>query len=237
MNKNFRFFATIWAVLFAIFNIVTFIPPSRVGNIDKFEGAFWVGFIFITIAFVGQLAVSFFAFSAKNMQKFFYKVPLIRISWTCLILTLICGSVAMYVYEFPKWLGAVICLTVLGFNAISLVKSGTAAEVVSEIDDKVKVQTYFIKSLTIDTEVLMNGSETAELKGLAKKVYEAVRYSDPMSDAALVEAEQKIQNVFSNFETAVIEQNLELAVTTANDLLSLIDIRNKKCKLLKLERQ
>ena len=49
----------------------------------------------------------------------------------------------------------------------------------------------------------MNTAKTAELKALAKKVYEAVRYYDPMSNAVLVEVEEKIQNGFSDFENAV----------------------------------
>lgn len=66
-----------------------------------------------------------------------------------------------------------------------------------------------------------------------KKVYEAVRYSDPMSNAVLVEVEEKIQNGFSDFENAVVSEDFELASSTADELLSLIDIRNKKCKELK----
>ena len=101
------------------------------------------------------------------------------------------------------------------------------------IDEKIKVQTFFIKSLTVDAEHLMNTSKTTELKALAKKVYEAIRYSDPMSNAVLVEVEEKIQNGFSDFENAVNGEDFELASSTADELLSLIDIRNKKCKLLK----
>ena len=43
----------------------------------------------------------------------------------------------------------------------------------------------------------------------------------------------KIQNGFSDFENAVTGEDFELATSTADELLSLIDIRNKKCKLLK----
>ena len=96
-----------------------------------------------------------------------------------------------------------------------------------------KVKTFFIKSLTADAENLMNTAKGAELKALTKKVYEAVRYSDPMSDAVLVEIEDKIRNGFTNLEVAVKGQDVDFAAASTDELLSLIDLRNKKCKLLK----
>lgn len=233
MNKNFKYYASIWTILLIVFNIATFVSPNEAAGMTKFGDAFWVGYIFITLAFIGQLAVSFFAFGAKNMQKFFYKVPLIRISWAGLVLTLVFGVLCMVIPNLPNWIGIIACFAVLGFNAISLAKANIAADIVSETDDKIKAQTSFIKTLTVDAEHLMSTSKTAELKVLAKKVYEAVLYSDPMSNAVLVEVEEKIQNGFLDFENAVETQDYECASSTANELLSLIDIRNKKCKLLK----
>ena len=58
----------------------------------------------------------------------------------------------------------------------------------------------------------------------------------PLADRVvvkLVEAEEKIQGAFSDFENAVNGEDFELASSTADELLSLIDMRNKKCKLLK----
>ena len=128
MNKNFKYYASIWGILLVIFNIVTFVSPSEAAGMNKFGGAFWVGYLFITLAFIGQLAVSFFAFNAKNIQKLFYKIPLIRISWTGLVLTLIFGVLCMVIPDLPNWIGIVACFTVLGFNAISLTKANVAAD-------------------------------------------------------------------------------------------------------------
>ena len=213
MNKNFKFYAIIWAILIAIFNIITFASPNEFEGMTKFGGAFWVGYVFITVAFLGQLAVSFYAFNTKNMQKFFYKIPLIRISWTGMILTLIFGSVAMYFYEFPKWLGAIICLAIVG-----------------EIDDKIKAQTSFIKTLTIDAETLMSRAQNETAKSAAKKVYEAVRYSDPMSNDGLSGIESEIAIKFNQFANNL---NSDDTNVIADELITLINDRNKKCKILK----
>ena len=146
---------------------------------------------------------------------------------------LIAGAACMAIPNLPNWIAIIVCLLVLAITAIAVLSATFAASVVTEIDQRVKTKTFFIKSLTVDAEHLMNTSKTAELKTLAKKVYEAVRYSDPMSNAVLVEVEEKIQNGFYDFENAVNGEDFELATSTADELLSLIDIRNKKCKLLK----
>ena len=146
---------------------------------------------------------------------------------------LVVGTICMIVPTLPNWIGIIVCMLVLGITAIAVLTATFAASVVTEIDQRIKTKTFFIKSLTVDAEHLMNTAKTTELKALAKKVYEAVRYSDPMSNAVLVEVEEKIQNGFSDFENAVNGEDFELASSTADELLSLIDVRNKKCKLLK----
>lgn len=233
MKKTFGYYSIIWALFLAIFNVIVFVTPNEAGEISKFGGAFWVGYIFITFAFIGQLAVSYLVFKAENLQKLFYKIPLFRISWTGLVLTLIFGALCMAIPNLPNWIGIIACFIVLGFNAISLIKANTAADIVDEIDSKVKAKSAFIKTITADAEILLNNTQNANLKAEAKKVYEALRYSDPMSKAELVETEEKIEKAFADFKNTVDNEDCALASATADELLSLIDIRNKKCRLLK----
>lgn len=233
MNKNFKFYLSIWAVLLAIFNIAVFVSPSEVSGLSKFGGAFWVGYIFITIAFIGQLAVSYIAFKAENLQKLFYKIPLTRISYTGLILTVIFGTLCMAIPNLPNWIGIILCFAVLGFNAISLIKANVAADVVLEIDGKIKTQTAFIKNLTVDAETLISKAQSDEIKAECNKVYEAVRYSDPMSDEALAATESQITLKFAELTAGVTDNNLEAVKKTAQEIIILVDDRNKKCRLLK----
>lgn len=232
MNKNFKYYAGIWAILLVVFNIATFISPNETSGMTKFGGAFWVGYIFITLAFIGQLVVSFFAFNAKNMQKFFYKIPLIRISWTGLVLTLVFGVLCMAIPNLPNWVGIIACFAVLAFNAISLAKANIAADIVSEIDDKIKAQTSFIKTLTLDAESLMSRAQNETAKTTTKKVYEAVRYSDPLSNDDLSAIEGEIAIKFNQFAGAVTA-NSEDITSIAEELVVLISNRNKRCKVTK----
>ncbi|MBQ9949706.1 MAG: hypothetical protein IJO93_03170 [Clostridia bacterium] len=91
----------------------------------------------------------------------------------------------------------------------------------------------FIKSLTVDAESLMSRAKSETIKAECKKVYEAVRYSDPMSNGALVSIESDITIKFSKLSEAVISENSETVATLADEIIILLGDRNKKCKLLK----
>ena len=233
MNKKFKYYAIIWALLLAVFNVICFVTPSEAAGMSKFGGAFWAGYIFITIAFIGQLICAYIALKTDDKTKLFYNIPVIRVSYTGLILTVVFGALCMAIPNLPNWVGIIVCLLVLAFTAIAVTKAKAASDVVEKIDNKVKAQTLFVKSLTVDAESLLAHATTPEAKEACKKVYEAVRYSDPMSSVQLVDIEEQIEGSFKAFSAAIIENDTELAAAKSKNLLVLIDNRNKKCRLLK----
>ena len=233
MKKSFKIYSLIWAICLAVFNVITFVTPNEIGGVSKFGGSFWVGYIFITIAFVGQLACAFVAFKAENLKKFFYNIPLLSISYGGLVAMLIVGSIFMAIPVLPEWIGIIVCVIILAFNAIAIIKATAAADIVSGIDEKIKTQTFFIKSLSVDAQSLMTSAKSDELRAEAKKVYEAIHYSDPMANAALSDLDTQIERQFNAFSDAVKADDAELAKETADVLVEMVERRNQKCKLLK----
>ena len=227
MNKIMKSYAGVWAICFALFNAIVFLTP-----IER-SGGFWVGYVFTTIAFLGQFGCTYKASKAENLKKCFYNVPLITISYTGLIAMLIVGSVCMVIPGIPNWLGVIVCLVVLGVTAIAVISAGAAGSIVANLDQKVEEKTTFIRNLTIDAENLMNRANAPMLKNQCKKVFEAVRYSDPMPSKELSDVEQRIQEEFDILTDAVIADDLDCTESAAKELLVLIADRNKKCKGLK----
>ena len=232
MNKKFKYYALIWAILLAVFNVICFITPDETAGMSKFGGAFWAGYIFITIAFIGQLVCAYIALKTDDKTKLFYNIPIIRVSYTGLILTLVFGALCMAIPNLPNWVGIIVCLLVLAFTAIAVIKAKAAADVVENIDAKVKAKTIFVKTLTVDTENLFARATTPEAKDACKKVFEAVRYSDPMSNDALAGVESQITLKFNEFSNAMAG-GAENIAALSDELVVLIGDRNKKCKLLK----
>lgn len=230
MKKTIKFYTTIWAICLLLFNALAFVTPNEIADVSKFDGAFWVGYIFITIAFVGQLICAYIAFKAENLKKLFYNIPLISISYIGLVVMLVLGGLTMAIPGMPNWLGVIVCLAVLGFTAISVIKAGFAAEIVSDIDDKIATETAFIKAMTVESQNLVNRANVSMLKKQCKKVYDAFRYSDPMSSVALADIEQRIKEEFDVLTDAVIADDLNATESSVKEITMLIQERNNKLK-------
>lgn len=230
MKNKFGFYAIFWAILLALFNAIVFVTPNETAGLSKFGGAFWVGYIFITIAFIGQLVCAYFAFKAENAKKHFYKLPLITVSYSGLILTLIVGSLCMAIPALPNWIGIIACLLILAFNAIALVKATAAAAIIEETDRKIEIQTGFMKSLVAKAETLAANAEDPVIKAECKRIFEEAKYSDPMSSRVLTEIEGRIAEKTEKFAAAVQSGDAETVKKIAAETIALIKERNILCK-------
>lgn len=232
MKKRFGIYAAAWAVLLALFSVIAFVSVGWAGQ-EKYTASFWIGYVLISVAFAGQLLCAYLALKEDNAQKVFYRVSLIRTSYTGLIVTFVVGGLCMLISPLPYWVGAIVCAIVLAVNVVAVLKASAAANEVECIDSKVKQQTFFIKSLTVDAESLLARAKSEEARAACKKVYEAVRYSDPMGNEMLAAVEYQITIKFAALFDAVTEGRDEAIAAAAQEVLVLVSDRNKKCKLLK----
>lgn len=234
MKKNFKFYALIWAILLAVWCAVVFlVRPIIPGYVINYDARFWISFVFIVASFIGNLVCAFFAFKAENLKKMFLNLPLITVSWSALIAMLVAGSALMLIPNCPAWIAAIVCIVVLAINAIAVIKAVWAADTVNKVDEKVKAQTSYIKNLTVDAESILARAKSEPVKEECKKVYEAVRYSDPMSNSALASIESEIAIKFAKLSDAVVDDDFETVSNFTGKIIILLGDRNKKCKLLK----
>lgn len=232
MKKRFGLYAIYWAILLALFNVIAFVSVGWAGY-EKYTDSFWIGYAFITVTFIGQLICACFALKEDNAQKLFYSISLIKTSYSGLITTFIVGGLCMLISLLPYWIGIIVCSIVLAVNVIAVIKAVAAIDEVDRIDRKVKQQTFFIKSLTVDAETLLARAKSEDAKAACKKVYEAVRYSDPMSSEMLSGVEGQITIKFAALSDAVTAEDADAIAAAAEEVLILIKDRNSKCKLLK----
>lgn len=231
MQKQFKNYLVIWAVILVAFNVITFVIPDSSGH--KYEGAFWVGYVFIMIAFFAQCAFSFFFFREENSEKVFLNMPVFLLGQRCLIMSLIAGGIIMAVPGIPKWVGAILAVLVLSLYSIAAVKARATAEAINEIAKKVAVETSFIKTLTAKAETALSAAQSDEAKEIANKVFEAIRYSNKSSHGGLDEVEAKISANFSVFSDAVYSKDDAMVKSVGEKLLNLLTERNNIAKMNK----
>lgn len=73
MKKVMKFYCVIWAILLALFNVISFVSVGW-AETPKYTPSFWIGYIFITIAFIGQLICTYFALKDNDSKKTFYNI-------------------------------------------------------------------------------------------------------------------------------------------------------------------
>lgn len=234
MKKNFKSYALIWAIMLAAFNAVVFlVRPVIPGYVVNYDARFWTAWGFILAAFAGNLVCAYFAFKAQNLKKLFYNLPLITVSCAGLIVMLVLGGALMLIPGCPAWIAAVVCLIAAAVTAAAVVRADWAGKAAGAVEEKVKVQTSFIKTLTVDAECLLDSAKSDAVKAECKKVFEAVRYSDPMSNDTLSSIEAEITVKMSEFTSAVVDDDATNAKDIADEFVILVGNRNKKCKLIK----
>ncbi len=233
MKIDFKKYGIIWAILFVLFNALCFITPSEINGESKYTGGFWIGYAFITVAFVGQLFCTYLAFKPGKVRELIYSSSFITISVAGLAVMLLAGGITMAVPQIPEWLGILICLFVLAFTAVKVVKASSAVDAVEQIEKNVKTKTLFIRSLTADAQALVSKAESEEIKTEANRVFEAIRYSDPMSDEVLSGIETQIENAFRSFKAAVAANDAVMAKSASKTVVELAEERNLKCRLIK----
>lgn len=232
MKKGFKFYVIAWAIMFILFNLAVWFLPQEFtilgATYEKFGGVSRVTLALLEACFLLHLFLTALALNRKKLSAIFYRLPLIRLSYGCVVVTLIVAVVAMLAIV-PSWIPLALALLVLAVYIFAILKAEVAATLVEGVDGKVKSKTAFIRELTVDAESLMARAKTPEAKALAKKVFETVRYSDPVSVPALQKQEARILDAFGRFAHAVTGDGTD-APALAEEVLALIAARNKSCK-------
>lgn len=238
MKNSIKIFAAIWALIFAVFNVLVLLPltqPSVVAlDSENQTKMFIVSYLFVVLAFVGVLICGISAFKQNKASGLFLRLPVIYWSYSGLVFMCIAAVVIFRKFILlPYWVASAVGLVILLITAVSVILASTAADIIEGIDNKVKAQTMFIKSMSVEAETISSRAQTSEMSAECKRVYEAIRYSDPMSDPALGMIESDIYKQFEVFAQSVKDNDVELARANATELIALLDSRNARCKLLK----
>ena len=231
MKKGFKFYLAFWAVLLVLFNVIAFVSVGWEGY-EKYTASFWIGYAAVMLAFAVNIICTFVALKAETAKKMFYNLPLVTITYGCLIASFVVGGLCMLLTMLPGYVAAIVSGIVIVVNVVSLFKATAAADLIEKTDEKVAAKTFFMKSLAVDAQALMAKADTPEAKEACKKVFEAVRYADPMTNDKLADVEEQISAKFGELSAAVAGGADNIG-TIVDEFVSLVKERSEKCKLLK----
>lgn len=213
--------------------------PDSVNSIEgTYKTARYDSYLFVAAGimiagYIFSLISTIIAFrKEQNITATFFGIPASYSGIVTYILFIIL-SILELILRFNIAIPCVIAVIIIVVSSIKLVKICFAVDTIQNVDKKIKVQTSFIKSLTNDIQNLKLSAKSDIVKEECNRVYESVRYSDPMSTNNLSDVEIQIQNEFYALSDAVKNDDIDLVKNSADRIVTLIQERNSKCKLLK----
>ena len=133
MKKNFKFYSLGWILLLGLFNLIAFITPA-LPDTEKYTASFWIGYSFITAAFIGQFVCTWFVLKENCAKKTFYNISLLTTSYAGMISTFVVGLICMVIPPIPYWLAAILCSVILVINIYVFAKAKIAVDYISHIE-------------------------------------------------------------------------------------------------------
>lgn len=226
-TKNTVAFGLIYVILLGVFNLLVFtISKSR-------NDVFWLSYGFMTLTFVVQIVSMFLSFKSADVETAFFGIPLASFSVFYLGAELVIGALFMIFQMASLTLALVIQVLVLAVFLIIAIISLLSRDTVQQISDNVKEHVSNLKSVLVDIEMLMDGCTDPELKASLRKLSETVKYSDPISNEAVADVEQRIMRKISELRINIDDNQIADAKQSCADLERLYVERNKKLAISK----
>jgi len=222
-QKNLLLTGLIYAILLGVFNMLVFMI------FKTHTSVFWISYGFMTLAFAVQFVALFLSFFKKSdVETVFFGMPLASFSIYYLIAELCVGAVFMIFQEIGTTIPVIIQVVILAIFSIVAIIAIMARDAVQEIGDTVKQKVVQLKSVRVDVDMLLEGCSDPELKVKLRKLSETIKYADPMTNDAIADVEQRIQQKVSELRIYCENDEIEEAKKTCSSLEMLYVERNKK---------
>lgn len=220
-NKNLSFYSAL-CIIFALFNVISFVVPT-----EK-TVTFWIAYSFTVVAFAAQILIWNYSIDKKEtMKSKFLGIPLVYVGFVYLTVQIIAFVIFMILPTLPEWSAVVACAVILAASALCVIAGQAGVKEINRVEEKIKVKRAFVQFLQADIEMLAESETDPETKVSLKKLAEKVRFSDPMSHEMLGELESRIS---AKVEELKFADNKSALIKEIDQLLL---ERNKKCKILK----
>lgn len=222
MKKNSIKGYLVLGILFAMVSTIAFAIPTVKTT------TFWIAYVFTAAAFAAQIGIWKTALGKEETLKSkFLGYPIVHIGIVYAVIQVIVFAVFLFVQTLPAWSAIVVCSVIAGVSAVCMISADAGRDEIERIEAKVQKKVFYIRELQADVELLADNESDPAVKTALLQLADKIRFSDPMSNEQLADLENKISIKAAALKTA----SSKLEIIT--ELNSLLEERNKKCKIMK----
>ena len=199
------------------------------------NAAYWLSFGFTLAAFGVAGAAGYVGVVRKEDAKSrFYGFPVAKIGLVYGVAQLALGLVVMALASWiPAWLAAVAYVLMLGAACLGLIAADTVVEQIHVQDAKLRADVRLMRSLQSKLNQLASQCDDPDAAAALKKLAEELRYSDPVSSAALKEIEADLSAAVEELQAAVIDADTAAVKHLCRKASALLAERSRLRKLNK----
>ena len=232
MSKNRIRLYLVIAIIFVLFSVLAFAIPFEKNTV------FWLSYIFAVLALAVQLIVQPRALDLDwhDVRSKFYGFPLTRIATAYLAVQLVLSLVFMILcknMEIKTWVPLIAYVLIFGISAIGFIAADAMKEEVERQDTVHKANVGTMRALQSKAVFVASQCEDAETKKALDSFSEALRFSDPVSNAATADIEENLTGLLEELGSAVLDKDYPAAKTLCAKASTLLADRNRMCKLNK----
>ncbi|MEG1968208.1 MAG: hypothetical protein RR142_11090 [Clostridia bacterium] len=221
--------------LFVVYSLVVFVVPFVK------DGTFWLSYLFTTLAFAMQLYIFWLSFRGEGgVRSKLYGIPVARIGLLYGIAQLVLGLVAMalgFALTVPAWIPFLVYMVLFAAALVGVVATDAMRDEIQHQDNRLQAQTAAMRALQSHAAILPTKCKDEALQKAAAALSESIRYSDPVSSAAVFQQEADLTACMDELEKAIVEEDTNNAKILCQQAGQLLAERNRLCKLSKASTQ
>lgn len=229
MKKNAIRWWVLLGVVLVVYNVLAFALPFPK------TAVFAVSYLFSMIAILAQIYVIRTAFyRGEGVKSKFYGFPIAKVGVIYLAIQLIGGLVFMALgLAVPVWLPLVLYVVLLGIAVAGFVAVDAARDEVVRQEVKLEKNVSRMREFQAKGQALVTLNKVPEAARPLEKLAENLRFSDPVSNEALAEIEDRLAECLAQLQSEVSAQKKEQILSLCQQAEQVLAERNQLCKLSK----
>ena len=224
MNKKSVLWILLDLVFLAVFNTVFFVA----GGTDH-TASVWISYGFIHFAYLMVLVTPFLIRKSSSAAVFGFS--LYSISSTYFLLEFVVGLIFIFMKSESYKASLIVQVIVAGIYAVLLLSHLIANEHTADSIEQHEEEVAYIKTASARVKALIGKANDKKANKEIEKAYDMLHSSPSKTVATVRSIESNVMNKVAELEGAVSDQDTAMIITTAGEIVALMEERNRKIRL------
>lgn len=224
MNKKSVLWILLDLIFLVVFNTVFFVA----GGTDH-TASVWISYGFIHFAYLMVLVTPFLIRKSSSAAVFGFS--LYSISSTYFLLEFVVGLIFIFMKSESYKASLIVQVIVAGIYAVLLLSHLIANEHTADSVERHEEEVAYIKTASSRVKALIGKANDKKANKEIEKAYDTLHSSPSKTVATVRSIESNVMNKVAELEGAVSDQDTAAIITTAGEIVALMEERNRKIRL------